>query len=96
MGRSKADTPGAGGCPPAVGGGSGVAPVDAVTGETGTLACGAARFLAADRLRSDDCRRRGGRRRVVAGRVPVVPSRWRHAADQPGRAHGPLPVVHRA
>lgn len=30
--QQQADTPGAGGCPPAVGGGSGVAPVDAVTG----------------------------------------------------------------
>ena len=37
-----------------------------------------------------------GGRRVVAGRGALVSSRWRDAADQPGRAHGPLPVVRRA
>lgn len=57
------------------------------------LSCGAAGLLAADRIGSDDGRGRGGRRRVMAGRVPLVPPRWWHAADQPGRAHGPLPVA---
>ena len=28
--------------------------------------------------------------------VALVSSRWRHAADEPGRAHGPLSVVLRA
>ena len=32
-------------------------------------------------------------RRVRAGRVAVVPARWRHAAVEPGRAIGPIPVV---
>ncbi len=34
--------------------------------------------------------------RVDAGRGPLVSSRWRHAADQPGRAHRPLSVLRRA
>jgi hypothetical protein len=47
---------------------------------------GAAGLLAADCFGCDNGRGRGGRGCVVAGRVPLVPSRWRHAADQPGRA----------
>jgi putative transposase len=30
----------------------------------------------------------------MAGRRPLVPPRWRHGADQSGRAHGPLCVRH--
>jgi hypothetical protein len=30
---------------------------------------------------------------VMAGRGPLVPSRWRHAADQPRRAQGAVLVV---
>ena len=68
----------------AVGGGSGVEATDAFTGQAGTLARGATGFLAADRVGRNDGRGRGGRRCVMAGRVPLVPSRWRHAADQSG------------
>lgn len=32
----------------------------------------------------------------MAGRIPLVPSRWRHVADHPGQAHGPVPVLPRA
>jgi hypothetical protein len=84
---------GAGGAATAVGCGSCVAASDAVTGPAGALACGAAGVLAADRLGRDDGRGRGGHRCVVAGRGAVVPARWRNAADQPGRARRPLPVV---
>ena len=68
----------------AVGGGSGVEATDAFTGQAGTLSRGATGFLAADRVGRNDGRGRGGRRCVMAGRVPLVPSRWRHAADQSG------------
>jgi hypothetical protein len=84
---------GAKGATTAVGCGSGVAPADAITGPAGALACGAAGVLAADRFGCDDGRGRGGHRCVVAGRGAVVPARWRNAADQPGRARGPLLVV---
>jgi hypothetical protein len=80
----------------AVGGGSGVAAADAITGPAGAVSSGAAGLLAADRVGGDDGRGRGGRWCVMAGRRPLVPSRWRHAADPPERAYGPLPVVRRA
>ena len=84
---------GARGAATAVGCGSGVATCDAITGPAGALACGAAGVLAADRFGCDDGRGRGGHRCVVAGRGAVVPARWRDAADQSGRARGPLLVV---
>ena len=84
---------GARGAATAVGCGSGVATCDAITGQAGALACGAAGVLAADRFGCDDGRGRGGHRCVVAGRGAVVPARWRDAADQSGRARGPLLVV---
>ena len=84
---------GARGATTAVGCGSGVATSDAITGPAGALACGAAGVLAADRFGCDDGRGRGGHRCVVAGRGAVVPARWRNAADQSGRARGPLLVV---
>ncbi|MFE6692172.1 IS3 family transposase [Streptomyces sp. NPDC057743] len=72
---------------------SGAAAADAFTGPAGAVSCGAAGLLAADRVWSDDGRGRGGCWRFMAGRIPVVPSRWRHVTDQPGRAHRPLSVV---
>ncbi|MFJ2095519.1 transposase [Streptomyces sp. NPDC087901] len=81
-----------GGCgsAPAVGGGSGDASAHAFTGSAGAISCSAAPLLAAGRVGSDDG---GGCWRFMAGRNPVVPSRWRDAAAQPGRAHRPLSVL---
>ena len=73
--------------------GSSVAFAGAFTGPAGALACGAAGVLAADRVGRDDGPGFGVFGCVVAGRNSLVPSRWRDAADQFGRAHGPLPVV---
>jgi putative transposase len=82
-----------GGWPSAVGGGSRVAACDAVPWTAGAFSCGGARVLAVDRRRGHQRGRgrRGGR--VDTGRDEVVSTRWRDAADQPGRAHRPLPVV---
>ncbi|WP_331717880.1 IS3 family transposase (plasmid) [Streptomyces zaomyceticus] len=68
----------------AVGGGSGDATADAVARPAGAVPCGAARLLAADRVGSDDRRGRAGCGCFMSGRNPLVPSRWRDAADQPG------------
>jgi hypothetical protein len=43
----------------------------------GRLACGSGRVLGCDRARDQDGGRGGRGRRVIPGRVPVVPSRWR-------------------
>jgi hypothetical protein len=79
----------------AVGGGSGVAATDAFTGAAGAVSCGAASVLASDRVGGDDGRGRGGCWCVMAGRGALVPSRWRDAAGQPGRAFEPVLVVRR-
>lgn len=89
----EADSGRADGCAAAMGSGSCVAATDALTGPARAVASGAAGLLAANRVGSHDGRGLGVRGRVLAGRVSMVPSRWRHAAYQPGRAHGPLPVV---
>lgn len=86
MARREEDAEVACECATAVGGGSGVATVDAFARPTGAVSCGAAGLLAADRVGSDDGRGRGDCWRFMAGRIPVVPSRWRHAADQPKTA----------
>ncbi|MFG2632188.1 IS3 family transposase [Streptomyces sp. NPDC048473] len=82
--RQKADAEDACGCATAVGGGSGIATADAFARPAGAVSCGTAGLLAADRIGSDDGRGRGGCWCFMAGRIPVVPSRWRDAADQPG------------
>ncbi len=58
-------------------------------------ACGA-RVLAADLQGQEERGRVGRGRRVLAGRVEVVSSRWRNAALESGRADRPLLVVPRA
>ncbi len=55
-------------------------------------ACGTG-LLAADRRRDGQRGRRGRCRRVSAGRIAVVPPRWRHATDRSGRALGQVSVV---
>jgi len=55
-----------------------------------------ARVLASDRTGQAHRRGRDRDRRVCAGRVALVSSRWRHAALKPGRAHRSLLVVRRA
>jgi putative transposase len=49
--------------------------------------------LAPDRGGLDQRERRGRGRRVGAGRLALVPQRWRHAADQSRAVLGPVPVV---
>ena len=57
------------------------------------LARGPGPVLGGDRSRPDDrgCRRRGGR--VIPGRVPVVPPRWRRESMPASDGVGPLSVV---
>jgi len=55
-----------------------------------------ARVLASDRTGQAHRRGRDRDRRVRAGRVALVSSRWRDAALKPGRAHRSLLVVRRA
>jgi len=49
--------------------------------------------LAADRRGIGQRGRRGRCRRVRAGRIAVVPPRWRDTTDHSRRAFGPVPVV---
>jgi len=74
-------------------GGSGGAAEVEVAGASVSAAGRGAGVLAPDRGRVHQrgcCR---GGRRVGAGRVAVVPARWRHATVESERPVGPLPVV---
>jgi len=77
----------------AAGCGSGAASEDAFAGQVGFPEAGRTRLLASDCAGAAHCRGRRGRRRVGGHRRPVVPSRWRHGADEHGRADGPVSVV---
>ena len=73
--------------------GSGPSTGDALAGEAAPgEACGA-RVLASDRQGHTHRRSSNQDRRVRPGRVPLVSSRWRHAAVEPGRSDRPLLVV---
>jgi hypothetical protein len=73
--------------------GSGPSTGDALAGEADPgEACGA-RVLASDRQGHTHRRSSNQDRRVRPGRVPLVSSRWRHAAVEPGRSDRPLLVV---
>src|SRR5665647_1356091 len=81
-----------GGASTADGGSGGAAEVE-VAGASVSVAGRGAGVLAPDRGRVHQrgcCR---GGRRVGAGRVAVVPARWRHATVESERPVGPLPVV---
>jgi putative transposase len=84
---------GAVGGPSAAGCGSSGPLSDAVSGPATAATTCRARVLGSDRPGRVERGRRCGGRRVDAGRVEVVPSRWRHVTDQLDRAVGPLPVL---
>jgi hypothetical protein len=65
----------------------------AVAGPRAAVLGWGACVLAVDRtgVSSEEAAVAGGR--IGAGGFAVVPPRWRHATDQPGRADGPVPVV---
>jgi len=77
-------------------GGQGASTGDAVAGPADPGATCRARVLAADRAGEEQRGRRCRCRGVGPRRVAMVPSRWRHAAFEPGRADRPLLVVPRA
>jgi hypothetical protein len=79
--------------PSAAGCGSSGPLSDAVSGPATAAKTCRARVLGSDRSGRVERGRRCGGRRVDAGRVEVVPSRWRHVTDQLERAVGPLPVL---
>jgi putative transposase len=75
-------------------GGSRLSGADPVAGAAdGGLAGGPGQVLGGDRCRGDDrgCRCRG--RRVVTGRVSLVPSCWRRESTDARICFGPLPVL---
>lgn len=86
----------AGGVAAAVAGGQGVAAGDDVAGPTSALSDGPAGVLAGDRHGCHNSGSGDRGRRVGSCGVALVSSRWRHAADQSGRAEWPLPVLRRA
>ena len=86
----------AGGVAAAVAGGQGVTASDVVAGPTSALSDGPAGVLAGDRHGCHNSGSGDRGRRVGSCRVALVSSRWRHAADQSGRAEWPLPVLRRA
>ena len=68
---------------------------DAVAGSTdGGVAAGPRRVLGSDSARREDRRRRCSGRRVIPGRLQVVPSRWRREPMPNSDGVGPLPVLH--
>jgi len=75
-------------------GGSGVSRSDSVAGAAdGGLAAGPGPVLGSDRGGGDDRGRRGPGGCVVAGRVPLVPSRWRGESMLARNCFGSLPIV---
>jgi putative transposase len=77
----------------AAGSGSGEASGDVLAGAAVAGEAGRAGVLARDRAGREERGRGGCGGRVGAGRVALVPTRWRDAADQLGRAVRPLPVA---
>ncbi len=73
--------------------GSWRAPDDEIAWSSVSAQARGAGVLAADRGGHGQRGRRGRCGRVRAGRVAVVPPRWRHATHEPCRAVGPVSVV---
>ena len=85
QGLEHEDQRGPGGDAAAVARGPGVAASNALSGQTAAIEGGAATILAPDRGRGHDSGGSAGGGGVGAGRITVVPSRWRYAtADVDG------------
>ena len=78
QGLEHEDQRGPGGDAAAVARGPGVAASNALSGQTAAIEGGAATILAPDRGRGHDSGGSAGGGGVGAGRITVVPSRWRH------------------